>query len=105
MTQNSLEVEYPFTERNKQLYLVPLFFSLALCLNSKELSISFLVFERQLFKRIGPLTNTAKCVVIRNVPGTEKFIKEKLLRLAWHDTLNSFRKVWGVFLFFILCIN
>ena len=53
--------------------------SLALFLNSKKLSISFSSFERQLFQRSGPLADIANRVVFRNVRGTEKFIKEKLV--------------------------
>ena len=33
----------------------------------------------QLFQRSGPLADISKCVVFRNVRGTEKFIKEKLV--------------------------
>ena len=59
--------------------LSSIIFSLALFLNNKKLSISFSSFERQLFQRSGPLAGTANRVVLRNVPGTEKFIKEKLV--------------------------
>ena len=51
--------------------LVPLFL--------KKLSISFSSFERQLFQRSGHLADIAKRVVFRNVRGTEKFIKEKMV--------------------------
>ena len=54
-------------------------FSLALFLNSKKLSISFSSFEEQSFERSETLANIAKRVVFRNVRGTEKFIKEKLV--------------------------
>ena len=54
-------------------------FSLALCLNSKKLSTSFSSLEKQLFQRSGHLADIANRVLLRNVLGTEKFIKEKLV--------------------------
>ena len=51
---------------------------LALCLNSKKLSISFSFFERQVFQRRGPIADIANRIVFRNVRDTEKFFKEKL---------------------------
>ena len=59
--------------------LSSIIFSLALFLNSKKLSISFSSFERQLFQRSGSLADITKRVAFRNVRGTEKFIKEKLV--------------------------
>ena len=59
--------------------LSSIIFSLALFLKNKKLSISFSSFERHLLQRSGPLADIAKRVVFRNVYGTEKFIKEKLV--------------------------
>ena len=53
--------------------------SLVICLNSKRESISFSFFERQLFQRVGPLTDIANSVVFRNIGRPENFIKEKLV--------------------------
>ena len=53
--------------------------SLVICLNSKRKSISFSFFERQLFQRVGPLTDIANRVVLRNIGRPENFIKEKLV--------------------------
>ena len=54
-------------------------FSLALFWNSKNLLILFTYFDRQLFQRIGPLTDIANREVFRDVRGSEKFIKEKFV--------------------------
>ena len=54
---------------------------------------------------IGPLSDIANRVVFRNVRGTEKFIKEKLVGYVWYGRPNNFKKTCGTFLFLILCIN
>ena len=59
--------------------LSSIIFSLGLFLSSKKLSTSFSFFERQLFQRSGSLADIANHVVFRNVCGTEKFNKEKLV--------------------------
>ena len=59
--------------------LSSIIFSSALCLNSKKFSISFSIFERQPFQRIGPLADIENRVVFSNVRGNETFIKEKLV--------------------------
>ena len=59
--------------------LSSIIFSIALFLSNKKLSISYSSFERQLFQRSGPLADIVKRVVFKNVRGTEKFIKEKLV--------------------------
>ena len=59
--------------------LSSIIYSLALVLNSKKLSISFSSFERQLFQSSGPIAHIANRVTFRNVRGTEKFIKERLV--------------------------
>ena len=48
-------------------------------LNIKKLIISFSFSEKQLFQRIGPLTDIANRVVFRNGRDTEKLIGEKLM--------------------------
>ena len=63
----------------KSTIALAIIFSLALFLNSKKLSIYFLFFERQLFQKSGPLADISNRVVFRNVRGTDKFIKEKLV--------------------------
>ena len=63
----------------KEIVLSSIIFFVDLCLNSKKLSISFSFFERQLFKRSGPLADIPNRLVFRNVGGTKKFIKKKLV--------------------------
>ena len=63
-------------------------------------------FERQLFQRSGRQAEIANRVVFKNVRGTKKFFKEKLVdKHSMHGTPNSFKKICGTFLFFILRIN
>ena len=93
---NSLESQYIFTERKCQQYLVPLSFLQPL---SRIVKSYFSFFERQLFQRSGHLADIANRVVCRNVRGTDKFIKEKLVGTAWHGRPNSLRKICGAFLF------
>ena len=102
---NSVESEPLFTEKKLAAVLSSIICPLALFLNSKKLPISFSSFERQLFQRSGPLDDIANRLVFRNVRGTEKFIKEKLVGWTWHGTSNSLRKICRTFLVFILCMN